>query len=253
MELGFEGRVGAGRSGVLSASAIFLFFIFVFPIYSQSILQNGNFEAGGGSFDDWTISHSVSQSSYSGPTIASGGYKDPYYAQFNYEAEGNDTLSQEVATTVGTVYDISFSAEDGAGHNLGAELNFGGSSFDLQSAFETGPGQWASGWKDFTFDVTATELETDFSLVVAADLGSGFGIDDISIVPVPDFAGVVVGNTYQVSVDSPAGYTTVIQGSTNMVNWVNVYTNTAPYIFTDSISQYPRRFYRAAIMGQSNQ
>ncbi len=253
MELGFEGRVGVGRSSVVTAaSAIFLFFISLFPIYSQSILLNGNFEACGGSFEDWTISHSAFQSSYSGPTIASGGYSDPYYARFTYESEGNDTLSQEVATTPGTVYDISFSAEDGAGHNLGAELNFGGSSFDLQSAFETGPGQWASGWKDFSFEVTATELETDFSLVVAADLGSEFGIDDISIVPVPDFAGVVVGKTYQVTVDTPASYSTVIQASTNMVNWVNVYTNTAPYTFTDSISQYPCRFYRAAIVMQSD-
>jgi hypothetical protein len=38
----------------------------------------------------------------------------------------------------------------------------------------------------------------------------------------------------------------VIQASTNLINWVNIYTNTGTFNFTDSVAPgYPKRFYRA--------
>jgi hypothetical protein len=250
---GLGGHVGASRSGLLTA-AVGSFFFLVFSGYSQNLVQNGNFNAGGGSFEDWQISHSVGSSNYSGPTIASPGFgSNPYYAQFNFEpGGGNDILSQELATTPGAVYDINFWAEDGAGNNFGAEFNFGAFSANLINAFAIGPGKWYSGWKDFNFDVTATELQTELSFVIAADAGSQFGVDDISVVALPDFDAVAVGTNFEVTVSSPA-YSTIIQASTNMINWVCVCTNTPPFTFTDCMSQFPRRFYRAAIVAKQSQ
>lgn len=46
---------------------------------------------------------------------------------------------------------------------------------------------------------------------------------------------------------SSAGPPTVIQASTNLINWVNVYTNTPPFTFTDTVSSLPYRFYRAEV------
>lgn len=246
MELGGKARRSEGIGGwVMAAVAVFL--LTVFSVYSQNLVQNGNFEIGGGSFADWQISHSASMSSYSGPTVSSGGYNDPYYARFTYEAEGNDVLSQEISTVPGDLYSISFYAEDGAGHNLGTYFDFGSFSTDLGPTFSIGPGEWYEGWTNFDFDVTATALETDLSFIIAADLGSEFGVDDISVVAVPELQAVRVGRTFQVAVTNCSS-TVVIQATTNMVDWVNVCTNTAPCTFTDTIVACPQRFYRAAVI-----
>lgn len=249
---GPEGHIGAGRGGALTAAVVFL--LFTFSSYSQNLVQNGNFDAGGGSFEDWQISHDVSQSSYSGPTVYGPGYNNPYYARFTWETEGSDTLSQDIATIPGDLYDINFWAEDGGGHNFEAEFNFGSFSYNLLPTFAIGPGEWYSGWTNFNFDVTATELQTDLSFLISADLGSEFGIDDVSVVSmVPDFEGVAVGTNFQVTVSTPASYATIIQASTNMVNWVSVCTNTAPFTYTDCMSQFPQRFYRAALVVSQSQ
>ncbi len=51
---------------------------------------------------------------------------------------------------------------------------------------------------------------------------------------------------FSFSVNGPSGYSYVIQTSTNMVNWVPMTTNIAPFIFVDSnASQFKQRFYRS--------
>jgi uncharacterized repeat protein (TIGR01451 family) len=54
------------------------------------------------------------------------------------------------------------------------------------------------------------------------------------------------GGKFSLTVSS-AGPPTVIQASTNLVNWVNVYTNTPPFTFTDTVASLPYRFYRAEV------
>jgi uncharacterized repeat protein (TIGR01451 family) len=44
---------------------------------------------------------------------------------------------------------------------------------------------------------------------------------------------------------SGSGGSTVIQASTNLVNWANVYTNTPPFTYTNDVTSFPYRFYRA--------
>jgi len=53
------------------------------------------------------------------------------------------------------------------------------------------------------------------------------------------------GGQFQLSITGSA-LPTVIEASTNLINWVPVFTNNPPFIFTDLInSPYPDRFYRA--------
>ena len=254
MELfGWTDRVGPSRSRLVTAWVI-VFFLLTCSVFSQNLVQNGNFDAGGGSFEDWQISHSApsSNSTYSGPTIASPGFNsNPYYARFNFEwSGGGDTISQDIATTIGAVYDISFWAEDGDGHDFGAEFSFGNFSYNFLPAFAIGPGEWYNGWTNFNFDVTASELNTALSFAISADTGSEFGLDDISVVQLPVCCCDAAGTNFKVTVTSPSSLT-VIMASTNMVNWVAVCTNTPPFTFTDCVSIYPKRFYRAAVIAQS--
>jgi uncharacterized repeat protein (TIGR01451 family) len=57
------------------------------------------------------------------------------------------------------------------------------------------------------------------------------------------------GNHFTFHVDDSGGpISVIIQASTNLMNWVNIYTNTTPFDFTDlNATNYPDRFYRAII------
>jgi hypothetical protein len=54
------------------------------------------------------------------------------------------------------------------------------------------------------------------------------------------------GGHFTFAVGGTPGTTTVIQASTNMVNWLPIYTNVTPFEFTDlNTTNVPTRFYRA--------
>jgi hypothetical protein len=67
--------------------------------------------------------------------------------------------------------------------------------------------------------------------------------------PMPELAAVVTNGVFQVAVSMPSPYhSTIIQASTNLVNWVNIYTNTPPFTFTNSMTEtLPQYFYRAVL------
>lgn len=51
---------------------------------------------------------------------------------------------------------------------------------------------------------------------------------------------------YALIVAGVPGYNYVVQASTDMVNWVPLQTNTAPFTFVDTkAGQFSRRFYRS--------
>jgi hypothetical protein len=62
------------------------------------------------------------------------------------------------------------------------------------------------------------------------------------------FATAVNSNgTFQFTVTNAPGQMTIVQASTDLVNWVPIYTNTVggAYTFPDpNATSYPRRFYR---------
>lgn len=232
-----------------------VYFLTIISVFSQNLVQNGNFEEDGGSFAGWTISHPNGDTNYANdsPTIATGGDDDPYYARFEYEQSGaGDLLSQEIATIPGDLYDISFDAEDGGGHNFQTAFSFGAATEDLGPAFAIGPGEWYEGWTNFSFDLMAAEVETELSFLIWADIGSEFGVDDISVTPVPQLSETVTEGKFQVTVTNCCA-SVVIQVSTNMIDWVNVCTNTAPCTFTDSCAAHPKCFFRAAVLQQTGQ
>jgi uncharacterized repeat protein (TIGR01451 family) len=72
-----------------------------------------------------------------------------------------------------------------------------------------------------------------------------------SVTLTPSF--VTGTRTFQISVPNPggSGLSILIQANSNLAstNWVNVYTGTPPYTFTDpAASNYTSRFYRALIV-----
>jgi hypothetical protein len=238
-------------------AGLVVFFFAVFSVYSQNLVLNGNFSLNGGSFQDWNISHTAGDPMYSNdsPMIAGTGSGGPagdsYYARFLNEESGSaDILSQEISTIPGDIYEVSFYAEDGGGHNDMTKFSFGNFTTDLGNTFATGPGQWLRGWTNFDFTLSASQAETDLSFLIKADTQSEFGVTGVSVTQVaaPDFEGVQVGNTFQVTVSTPASVSTIIQASTNLMDWVNVWTNNPPFTFTDSCTAFPKRFYRAALV-----
>lgn len=59
--------------------------------------------------------------------------------------------------------------------------------------------------------------------------------------------GMGSGGTFHLSVSNSSGLAVVIQSSTNLVNWVDVATNSPPFIFSDTNPGAKARFYRALV------
>lgn len=56
------------------------------------------------------------------------------------------------------------------------------------------------------------------------------------------------GGALKLSVNNDAGSTVVIQASTNLITWLPIYTNVAPFTFTTfDTTNYSQRFYRAVV------
>jgi uncharacterized delta-60 repeat protein len=72
-----------------------------------------------------------------------------------------------------------------------------------------------------------------------------------SLVQTPQFGSLVISNgTFQFTVTSGPAQTNVIQASTNLINWIPIYTNVGSFTFTNAIDpNYPFRFYRDLILG----
>jgi uncharacterized delta-60 repeat protein len=83
-------------------------------------------------------------------------------------------------------------------------------------------------------------------------ISKGWSLNLITASPIASqplqFGSIVNSNgIFQLTITGPL-YSTIIQASTNLVNWLPVYTNTPPFTFTDpNASSYPYRFYRAVL------
>jgi hypothetical protein len=231
-----------------------IFLLSGFSVYSQNLVQNGDFSANGGSFEGWNISHSGGGTNYHNefPIVSGTGGENPgganYYARFLAEDNfSSDILSQDISTIPGDIYFVSFYAEDGDGHNFATDFSFGNFSYDLGNAFAIGPGEWWRGWTNFNFMVTATQSLSDLSFLAHADNGSEFGVTGISVtaVPQPILQACTIAGKFHVTVTNCSSQV-VIQASTNLVDWVNVCTNMAPCAFTNDCSM-PQCFFRVAM------
>lgn len=93
------------------------------------------------------------------------------------------------------------------------------------------------------------------SKITPAGVESRFAFEQVNpeglaFPPIPELQGVSVGSGFQLTVSLPTAYfySTIVQASTNLINWSSLYTNTPPFTYTDSImTQFPQRFYRALL------
>jgi uncharacterized repeat protein (TIGR01451 family) len=84
---------------------------------------------------------------------------------------------------------------------------------------------------------TPDQNPSDSSASVALNVG-------VAVRPTVSVTGS--GGQFKLSIGG-ASSLTVIQASTNLINWVNIYTNTPPFTFTDTVTSLPYRFYRAEV------
>jgi uncharacterized repeat protein (TIGR01451 family) len=81
------------------------------------------------------------------------------------------------------------------------------------------------------------------------DDDSAFVVVNVEIPSPPEISGSFVSSngTFRLSITGSAT-PTVIQASTNLFDWLPIYTNTPPFVFTDpDAALYPYRFYRAVV------
>jgi len=86
---------------------------------------------------------------------------------------------------------------------------------------------------------------------VKSTFASGLGNPEgLAFEPVPALQADATGSGLQLSVSMPPAYyySNIVQASTDLVNWVDIYTNTPPFTLTDSMATtFPYRFYRALL------
>ena len=76
---------------------------------------------------------------------------------------------------------------------------------------------------------------------------SGLNYEGLAIQFLPELQAIMTNSSVQITVSMPSPYfPTILQASTNLINWCNISTNAMPFAFTDSSSsQLPFRFFRA--------
>lgn len=68
----------------------------------------------------------------------------------------------------------------------------------------------------------------------------------LAFAPEPSLSGVFTKGAFQLTVAMPSPYqSAIVQASTNLTNWIPVFTNTPPFVYTDVTATAKFRFYRA--------
>jgi uncharacterized repeat protein (TIGR01451 family) len=137
---------------------------------------------------------------------------------------------------------------------LGSVTNYGGT---LVWNVATNLAVNAGGTLTMNFQVNNTGVYTNAAKVSSASIDPNPDDDSVSVIAsvvvttppviVPNLV-LGAGGKFQLSVTNDAGANVVIQASTNLVTWVPVYTNVAPFTFTSfDTTNYQKRFYRALV------
>ena len=146
---------------------------------AQNLILNGNFATG--DFSDWTVTgsyFSVKSSSYG--TLPPAG--DSYLA----EADGNETLSQTFATTIGQNYVLSLANANGRGPNNQGGVYFRG-SINGTTLFTDSTDLSNTSWLTSSYDFTATTASTTMLLTLNFFNANGDGLfDNVSVTPAPE-------------------------------------------------------------------
>jgi len=118
-----------------------------------------------------------------------------------------------------------------------------GAAVDLTAT--ANPGWVFASWSG---DTSGTGNPLSVTMTTNKTITANFSMPTPATLSVP---GYVSGNRFQLSVDGAAGVNYVIQANTSLstTNWLSLFTNAAPFTFTDTgASNYVERFYRAVYL-----
>jgi len=139
--------------------------------------------------------------------------------------------------------------------SVSSELDYDYLEFYLDGMLQNGRISGEVNWNQQTFNIAAGSHTLRWRYVKDIGISSGQDrgwVDQVSFVT----AGGVLPPTLVSPTNLPGGFkfevtgspgaTYIVLGSTNMQTWSPLFTNTAPFKFTDTqAGQFPRRFYRA--------
>lgn len=226
----------------------------------QSLVQNGGFE--NGDFTGWTLTGDTAVFGPFGSTVYNAVENSASYPSVvhsgNYGAFLGDTqlasLSQTLATVSGQAYLLSFwldNPTNGAVQRFLVNWIANGTSTNTLYDLASPP---VLSWTNPRFIVTATSSGTVLQFGAEND-PFGFGLDDISVTPIPAIAFQSVAKTngaFSLTWRTARGLVYQVQYKTNLLqaDWVNLGT---PIIATNSsltvsdtsaTTSSPQRFYR---------
>ena len=226
----------------------------------QSIAQNGGFE--NGNFSNWTLigSGTVGGSIYNG-VVSAGSFSGNSgtnfihtgtYGAFLGDSPQIGTISQTLTTVPGQGYLLSFwLANPMSGSVQQFLVNWNTNSPAInQIYYLTNPPVLP--WTNITFVVTATGTNSSLQFGAQND-PQGFGLDDVSVKPIPlpsITAFTKTNNVVNFSWNSLAGVAYQLEFSTNLLspNWMSfgsvVYATNSIATTANLLGSDPQRFYR---------
>ena len=224
----------------------------------QSLVLNGGFEEG--DFSGWTlvgdtvdqkfIYNAVEDLGSTHQTVHSGSY-----GAFLGDAQ-LATLSQVLATVPGRRYLLSLwldNPKSGSGQLFAINWNTNASATNTIFSLTNPP---VFTWTNLQFLLTATATNTVLQFA-AENLPNYFGLDDVSVLPVPapTLRSLLLDpGTLQFSWNSTTGVVYQVQSNTllDQTNWLNlgepVTATNSSSSSSDSITNELRRFYRVIIL-----
>ena len=221
----------------------------------QTVAQNGGFDSP--TFLPWVFLNPMGDINLGGynfigsPDISPNYIHSGTYAAFLGEAGLIDYFGQLLQTTPGQSYLVSFWLRNPNNATPNAFImNWNTNLLATNTVLNLTNFTATTSWTNFTFILAATGTNTILQFGAEND-NDYFGLDDISVVPIPTpsfRAAFATNSAFSFAWNSLSNFQYVIQASTNLAktNWVSLKTNTASGFtlsFTNSMTN-STRFYR---------
>jgi len=225
----------------------------------QSLVENGGFESG--DFSGWSLvgNTTISRNIYNAVESTTSGFTVVHSGSYGAFLGDSQlaSLSQTLTTVPGQYYLVSLwldNPDSGSGQQFSLNWNASGSSPSTPVSFPSPP---PFTWTNLQFLASATSTNTVLQFQ-AENPTSYFGLDDVSVIPVPAPAVQLTpqsGGALQLSWLTAHGLTYQLQYKTNMAQdvWLPlgvpfVATNSSSSLLdTNSATVDPQRFYRLAL------